>query len=110
MGHQLGARHLAVDPNPTTDFGELEGVADQVVDHLTHPQAIGVNLSHRAGGVDLEIDLLARTAKRAGTEIVLQPREFKLLEYLMRNAERVVSKNMIMVEKRNNSNIYTTRL
>jgi two-component system OmpR family response regulator len=44
----------------------------------------------------LEIDLLARTAKRAGTEIVLQPREFKLLEYLMRNAGNVVTRTMLL--------------
>ncbi len=45
---------------------------------------------------DLEIDLLARTAKRAGTEIILQPREFKLLEYLMRNAGSVVTRTMLL--------------
>lgn len=45
---------------------------------------------------DLTVDLLARKVTRAGTEINLQPREFALLEYLMRNAGRVVSKTMIM--------------
>src|SRR5207344_3004994 len=35
---------------------------------------------------DLELDLLTRTAKRAGAAIDLQPREFRLLEYLMRHA------------------------
>ena len=45
---------------------------------------------------DLTIDLLARTVVRAGHKIVLQPKEFSLLEYLMRNAGRVVSKTMIM--------------
>lgn len=44
---------------------------------------------------DLEIDLLSRTAIRAGQSIDLQPREFALLEYLMRNTGRVVSKTMI---------------
>ena len=45
---------------------------------------------------DLSMDLLKRKVLRAGKEIDLQPREFILLEYLMRNAGRVVSKTMIM--------------
>ena len=45
---------------------------------------------------DLEIDLLARTAQRAGKPILLQPREFKLLEYLMRNAGNVVTRTMLL--------------
>jgi DNA-binding response OmpR family regulator len=45
---------------------------------------------------ELVIDLLAREVTRAGTRIDLQPREFALLEYLMRNAGRVVSKTMIL--------------
>ncbi|MCF6325105.1 MAG: response regulator transcription factor [Gammaproteobacteria bacterium] len=44
----------------------------------------------------LSLDLLARTVFREGKKIDLQPKEFALLEYLMRNAERVVSKTMIM--------------
>jgi len=45
---------------------------------------------------DLTLDLLARQATRAGQRIELQPREFALLEYLMRNAGRVVTKTMIL--------------
>jgi DNA-binding response OmpR family regulator len=45
---------------------------------------------------DLSIDLLARMVTRGGKRITLQPREFSLLEYLARNAGRVVSKTMIM--------------
>jgi two-component system, OmpR family, response regulator len=45
---------------------------------------------------DLHIDLLARLVTRAGKKIDLQPREFCVLEYLARNAGRVVSKTMIM--------------
>ena len=45
---------------------------------------------------DLSVDLLARTVERNGQRIHLQPREFALLEYLMRNQGRVVSKTMIM--------------
>lgn len=45
---------------------------------------------------DLEIDPLSRSVRRGGTEIELQPREYSLLEYLMRNPDRVLSKTMIM--------------
>jgi len=45
---------------------------------------------------DLSIDVLKHEARRAGKRIELQPREFSLLLYLMRNANRVVSKTMIM--------------
>ncbi len=45
---------------------------------------------------DLTMDLLAREIYRSGKKIELQPKEFSLLEYLMRNAGKVVSKTMIM--------------
>jgi two-component system OmpR family response regulator len=45
---------------------------------------------------DLELDLLSRRVTRAGASIELRPREFALLEYLMRNAGKVVSKTMIL--------------
>ncbi len=45
---------------------------------------------------DLSLNIHNRKVTRAGKEIVLQPLEFSLLEYLMRNAERIVSKTMIM--------------
>lgn len=45
---------------------------------------------------DLTLDLLSREVKRAGQSIDLQTREFALLEYLMRNAGRVVTKTMIL--------------
>lgn len=45
---------------------------------------------------DLSLDLLARTVVRANKKIDLQPKEFALLEYLLRNAGHIVSKTMIM--------------
>lgn len=45
---------------------------------------------------DLELDLLSRTATRAGQKIDLQPREFLLLEYLMRHAGQVVTRTMLL--------------
>ena len=44
----------------------------------------------------LVMDLLARTVTRGGIDIPLQPREFKLLEYLMRNAGHVVTRTMLL--------------
>jgi len=45
---------------------------------------------------DLTLDLLTRKVTRGGTVVELRPREFALLEYLMRNAGKVVSKTMIL--------------
>jgi two-component system OmpR family response regulator len=45
---------------------------------------------------DLSLDLLSRKVIRSAKKLDLQPREFALLEYLMRNAGQVVSKTMIM--------------
>jgi two-component system OmpR family response regulator len=45
---------------------------------------------------DLSLDLITRKAERAGRALDLRPREYALLEYLMRNAGRVVSKAMIL--------------
>ena len=45
---------------------------------------------------DLELDLVSRTANRSGKEINLLPREFKVLEYLVRNEGQVVSRAMLL--------------
>jgi two-component system, OmpR family, response regulator len=45
---------------------------------------------------DLELDLLSREVRRAGRKIDLRPKELALLEYLMRNAGKVVSKTMVL--------------
>jgi two-component system OmpR family response regulator len=45
---------------------------------------------------DLSMDLLSRKVARAGKAIQLQPREFKLLEYLMRHANQVVTRTMLL--------------
>ncbi len=56
--------------------------------HIVEPNNISVH--------DLTIDIRSRKVKRGDKKIVLQPREFSLLEYLMRNENRIVSKSMIM--------------
>jgi len=80
-------------------------------DYLTKPFAFAELLARvqalirRASGVteptrlkvaDLTLDLLTREVTRAGERLELQPREFALLEYLMRNAGRVISKTLIL--------------
>ena len=60
----------------------------------------GVNML-RSG--DLELDLVRRTAARLGKAIDLRPREFLLLEYLVRNVNRPVTRTMIMEHVWNSS-------
>ena len=50
----------------------------------------------RFQAADLELDLISHQASRSGRRIELQPREFALLEYLIRNQGQVLSKTMIM--------------
>ena len=45
---------------------------------------------------DLEIDVMARSVRRAGKAIDLQPREFRLLEFLARNVDQVVTRTMLL--------------
>ncbi len=45
---------------------------------------------------DLEMNLIARTVHRTGTEIDLQPREFQLLEFMMRHAGQSVTRTMLL--------------
>ncbi|HEY5336960.1 MAG TPA: response regulator transcription factor [Rhizomicrobium sp.] len=57
-----------------------------------HPASVKTRL--QVG--DLELDLLTRTANRGEASIDLQPREFRLLEYLMRHASQVVTRTMLL--------------
>ncbi len=59
-------------------------------------RANGLSEPARLSVSDLSMNLLTREVTRGGRNIDLQPLEFSLLEYLMRNAGRVVSKSMIM--------------
>ena len=89
----------------------VKGLESGGDDYLTKPFAFSELLARvqalirRAGGIsdptrlsqgDLSVNLLTREVTRGGRNIVLQPLEFSLLEYLMRNAGRIVSKTMIM--------------
>ena len=89
----------------------VNGLQAGADDYLTKPFAFSELLARiqalirRAGNVidpvnllyaDLSIDILKRQVKRKNEIIALQPLEFSLLEYLLRNKERVVSRTMIM--------------
>ena len=50
----------------------------------------------RLRAADIELDLIQRRVTRAGTEIALLPQEYKLLEYLLRNAGSVVTRSMLL--------------
>jgi DNA-binding response OmpR family regulator len=99
----LSARHTVDD--------RVAGLQRGGDDYLTKPFAFPELLARvqalvrRASGAveptklqvaDLQMDLLSRKVTRQGHEIDLRPREFALLEYLMRNAGRVVSKTMVL--------------
>jgi DNA-binding response OmpR family regulator len=89
----------------------IRGLQSGGDDYLTKPFAFSELLARvhalirRASGAaetsrltfgDLSMDILKREVTRANKKINLQPREFALLEYLMRNAGRTVSKTLIM--------------
>ena len=65
------------------------------VDALARRQGAEAVVTRLSVG-DLELDLLSRTATRAGQKIDLQPREFLLLEYLLRHAGQVVTRTMLL--------------
>ena len=52
------------------------------------------DMVYRVG--DLELDRLSHNVRRNGKEILLQPREYRLLEYLMKNAGQVVTRTMLL--------------
>ena len=88
----------------------VEGLESGADDYLAKPFAFSellarVNAITRRHGeaeptklrvADLEMDLIRRTASRGGKSIDLQPQEFRLLEYLLRNAGRVVTRAMLL--------------
>jgi two-component system OmpR family response regulator len=87
-GLRAGGDHYLVKP-----FAFREMLAR--VDTLARRSATAVKETILRVG-DLEIDLLARIARRRGREIELLPREFRLLAYLAHNAGQVVSRTMLL--------------
>jgi two-component system OmpR family response regulator len=87
-GLNAGADDYLVKPFA---FGEL---AARVAALGRRPRKTITETSFRVA--DLELDLLTRTVRRSGKEILLQPREFSLLEYLMRHAGHIVTRTMLL--------------
>jgi two-component system OmpR family response regulator len=114
----LGALRAAEIRTPALILSALGSVDDRVKglraggdDYLVKPFAFSELLARieallRRGAAvaattrlavgDLELDLLTRTVRRSGKPIELLPREFSLLEYLMRNAGHVVTRTMLL--------------
>ncbi len=87
-GLQAGGDDYLVKPFA---FSELLARVQALIRRSTHavePTRLSV--------ADLSMDLVRREVTRGGTPIELQPREFSLLEFLMRHAGRVVTKTMIL--------------
>ena len=66
------------------------------VEALGRRRAAPTNVTTRYVVGDLELDVITRTIRRASQKIDLQPREFRLLEYLMRHAGQVVTRTMLL--------------
>lgn len=88
LGLQVGGDDYLVKPFA---FSELLARVQALV-----RRASGVVEPVRLAEGDLEMDLVKRRVTRAGREIALQPREFTLLEYLLRHKGSVVSKITLM--------------
>lgn len=114
----LERRRAAEDETPALFLSALGQVDDRVEglraggdDYLVKPyaftellarvEALGrrrgpSNVVTRYQVADLELDALSRSVRRAGRRIDLQPREFRLLEYLLRHAGQVVTRTMLL--------------
>ena len=88
-GLQAGGDDYLVKPFA---FSELEARVEALSRRSQGKTATDTTLAI----ADLEMDLLARTVRRAGTMIELQPRDFQLLEYLMRHIGQVVTRTMLL--------------
>jgi DNA-binding response OmpR family regulator len=107
----IGAPVLILSARRSVD-DRVRGLEQGGDDYLTKPFALAellarlrnllrrnnpaVNESTRLRVLDLELDLLRREASRSGQVLQLTPQEFVLLEYLCRNAGRVVTRSMIL--------------
>ncbi|MCI4591786.1 response regulator transcription factor [Sphingobium sp. BYY-5] len=115
----LAAMRAASITTPVIILSALGGADDRVLgltggsdDYLAKPFAFAellarlrIVIRRRAGAEeretrlschDLEVDLLSRKVKRGGRSIELQPREFRLLDYLLRHKGEVVTRTMLL--------------
>ncbi|MDE2407936.1 MAG: response regulator transcription factor [Xanthomonadaceae bacterium] len=89
-GLRAGADDYLVKPFA---YAELSARLDGIV---KRSRGGGEREATRLQAAGLELDLLSREARRANRRIELQPREFRLLEYLMRHAGQVVTRTMLL--------------
>ncbi|MDP1676062.1 MAG: response regulator transcription factor [Bacteroidota bacterium] len=89
-GLKLGADDYLAKP---FDVKELVARIDALLRRVPSAQEIV-----KLGAADLEMDLVARKVTRAGSDIILSPREFSLLEYLIRNKNKIVTRKQIAEE------------
>ena len=114
----LKAMRAAENPTPVLVLSALGEVSDKVEglraggdDYLAKPFAFsellarlealvrrgdGAGPQTRLQVADIEMDLLTHDVTRAGKKITLQPREFRLLEYLMKHESQVVTRTMLL--------------
>jgi two-component system OmpR family response regulator len=111
----IAALRAARDQTPVLVLSALGAVEDRVTglragcdDYLPKPFAFSELLARlealtrrgtaetRLKVADLELDLITRKVTRAGCDIDLLPREFQLLEYLMRHAGNIVTRTMLL--------------
>ncbi|KQT14516.1 PhoB family transcriptional regulator [Methylobacterium sp. Leaf399] len=75
-------------------FSELLARVEVLARRRTSGPGAAVATAYRIG--DLELDRLSHRVARAGRDIALQPREFRLLEYMMQHAGQVVTRTMLL--------------
>jgi two-component system, OmpR family, response regulator len=84
-GLKAGADDYLVKPFA---FSELEARVDALLRRISPEASLNIG--------DLEMNLITRRVSRGGKSIELQPREFRLLEHLMRHAGQVVTRTMLL--------------
>jgi two-component system OmpR family response regulator len=93
IDERVGGLRAGGDDYITKPFGYSE-VAARIENLLRRKPGTAVETELRCG--DLTVDLLTRRVSRGGQAIDLLPREFKLLEYLLRHKDRVVTRTMLL--------------
>ncbi len=89
VGLQAGADDYLAKP---FSFAELQARLEVLARRRNAEPAVATTLVV----ADLSMDLLSQTVQRGEQLISLQPREYKLLEFLMRNAEQLVTRDMLL--------------